>query len=100
MRKAIKLICKIAALPVAAAMTLIQWILIFLNSISGVITGILSGLFCLVGIAGLLFGIVSGPECLRMLIIGFILFVIPHIGNWITERILSFRCCLSDFIRS
>lgn len=100
MRKVIKLICKIAALPIAAAMTLIQWIFIFLNSISGVVTGILSGLFCLVGIVGLVFGIVSGPECMKMLIIGFILFIIPHIGNWITKRILSLRCCLSDFIRS
>ena len=35
-----------------------------------------------------------------VLIIAFVIFIIPHIGNWIIERIVMFRCLLGDFIRS
>ena len=60
--KLIRWIVKIILLPVACVLTLIQWIGIFLNSISGVVMGILSFLFVLTGTASLLFGLASGPE--------------------------------------
>ena len=86
--------------PVAAALTLIQWIGIFLNSISGVVMGILSFLFVLTGLASLLFGLASGPEFLKMMITAFVIFLIPHIGNWLVERIALLRFLIGDFIRS
>ena len=72
----LKTIAKLLLFPVAAALTLIQWIGIFLNSISGVVMGILSFLFVLTGLASLLFGLASGPEFLKMMITAFVIFLI------------------------
>ena len=98
--KLIRWIVKIILLPVACVLTLIQWIGIFLNSISGVVMGILSFLFVLTGTASLLFGLASGPEFLKMMITAFAIFLIPHIGNWVVERIALLRFLIGDFIRS
>lgn len=98
--KLIRWIVKIILLPVACILTLIQWIGILLNSISGVVMGILSFLFVLTGTASLLFGLASGPEFWKMIITAFAIFLIPHIGNWLIERIALLRCLVGDFIRS
>ena len=96
----LKVIVKIILLPVLIAAILLQWIGIFLNGISGVAAGILAFLFVLTGTASLIFGLASGPEFLRMMIIAFVIFLIPHIGNWLIERIILIRCLIDDFIRS
>ena len=98
--KLIRWIVKIILLPVAGILTLIQWIGIFLNSISGVVMGILSFLFVLTGTASLLFGLASGPEFWKMIITAFVIFLIPHIGDWMIERITLLRYLVGDFIRS
>jgi hypothetical protein len=98
--KLIRWIVKIILLPVACVLTLIQWIGIFLNSISGVVMGILSFLFVLTGTASLLFGLASGPEFWKMIITAFVIFLIPHIGDWMIERITLLRYLVGDFIRS
>lgn len=98
--KLIRWIVKINLLPVVCVLTLIQWVGIFLNSISGVVMGILSFLFVLTGTASLLFGLVSEPEFWKMIITAFVIFLIPHIGNWLIERIALLRCLVGDFIRS
>ena len=95
--KVIRFILKTALFPVLVAVTLIQWIGIFLNSISGVFMGIL---FVLTGLASLAFGLASGSEALKMIITAFVIFLIPHIGNWLIERIILLRCMIGDFIRS
>lgn len=96
----IKSILKIPALPVLAITTLLQWICIFLNMISGVIFGILSTVVWATALLSLLFGQSTGREILQMLAAGFILFIIPHVGNWIIVRIVVLRCYLGDFLRS
>ena len=98
--KLIRWIVKIILLPVACVLTLIQWIGIFPNSISGVVMGILSFLFVLTGTASLLFGLASGPEFWKMIITAFVIFLIPHIGDWMIERITLLRYLVGDFIRS
>ena len=98
--KLIRWIVKIILLPVACVLTLIQWIGIFLNSISGVVMGILSFLFVLTGTASLLFGLASGPEFWKMIITAFVIFLIPHIGDWMIERSTLLRYLVGDFIRS
>ena len=98
--KLIRWIVKIILLPVACVLTLIQWIGIFLNSISGVVMGIRSFLFVLTGTASLLFGLASGPEFWKMIITAFVIFLIPHIGDWMIERITLLRYLVGDFIRS
>lgn len=98
--KLIRWIVKIILLPVACVLTLIQWLGIFLNSISGVVMGILSFIFVLTGMASLLFELASGPEFWKMIITAFVIFLIPHIGNWLIERIALLRWMVGDFIRS
>ena len=82
------------------ALTLIQWIGIFLNSISGVVLGILAFIFALTGIASLAFGLASGPEALKMIVAGFVIFIIPVIGEWFVGMIIAANAGLRDFIRS
>ena len=96
----LKTIAKLLLFPVVAFLTLIQWVGIFLNSISGVVMGILSFLFVLTGTASLLFGLASGPEFLKIMITAFVILLIPHIGNWVVERIVLLRFLIGDFIRS
>ena len=96
----IKFILKCIALPLLLPIVLIQWIGIFLNSISSVVFGILSGICTMTAIASLAFGHSTGGEVIKMLIIAFVIFIIPHIGNWIIERIVMVRCLLGEFIRS
>lgn len=91
---------KIALLLVATVLTVVQWIGIFLNSISAVFMGILAFIFALTGTASLLFGLASGTEFLRMMMTAFVIFLIPQIGNWVVERIILLRCLICDFIRS
>jgi len=98
--KAMKVIVKILLLPVILVLTLILWIAVFLNSISGIIMGILSFVIVLTGTASLLFSLASGREFLEMIAGAFVIFVIPHIGNWLIEKITLLRYMISDFIRS
>ena len=96
----LKLIAKIITLPILAVVMLIQWIGIFLTGLAGGIFGILSLLFALVAGASFLFGIASGPEALKMLAVGFVLFILPHIAERIVIGITALRCNLADFIKS
>ena len=96
----LKLIGKIILIPIMLALTLIQWIGIFLNSISGVVLGILAFIFALTGIASLAFGLTSGPEALKMIAAGFVIFMIPLIGEWFVGMIIAANAGLRDFIRS
>ena len=96
----LKIIAKVLLLPVIVVLTAIQWIGIFLNSISGVILGILAFIFALTGIASLAFGLVSGPEALKMIAAGFVIFMIPVAGEWILTMIEALHTALCDYIRS
>ena len=80
--------------------SLLQWIGIFLTGLAGGIFGLLSLLFALVAGASFLFGIASGPEALKMLAVGFMLFILPHIAERMVIGITALRCNLADFIRS
>jgi len=96
----LKIIAKVLLLPVIVVLTAIQWIGIFLNSISEVILGILAFIFALTGIASLVFGLASGPEALKMIAAGFVIFMIPVAGEWILTMIDAIHTGLVDFIRS
>ena len=96
----LKIIAKILLIPVIVALTVIQWIGIFLNSISGVILGILAFIFSLTGIASLAFGLASGSEALKMIAAGFVIFMIPIAGEWVLTMIEAVHTGLLDFIRS
>ena len=91
----IKLIIKLLVLPLIVAVTLIQWVGIFFTQFSTVIFNLLAGLMFLITIAGWMFGISAGAETLQLLAVTFVVFIIPHIAEWL---IINYG--LRDFIKS
>ena len=96
----IKIFFKLLVLPLIAAVTLIQWVGIFLTQFSTVIFNLLAGLMFLIAVAGFMFGIGTGTETLQMLTVAFVVFIIPHIAEWLIIRITAINYGLRDFIKS
>ena len=96
----IKIFFKLLVLPLIAAVTLIQWVGIFLTQFSTVIFNLLAGLMCLIAAAGWMFGIATGAEILQMLTVAFVVSIIPHIAEWLIIRIAAINYGLRDFIKS
>ena len=96
----LRLILKMLALPLIAAVTLLQWAGIFLTQFSSVIFNLLAGLMFLLSVVGWLMGIITGTETMRMLAVGFVVFIIPHIAEWLIVRIAVINCNLRDFLTS
>ena len=96
----LRIIGKILVFPVILIVIVIHWLFIFLISFSTFIFNLLAGLFLLVAVLSLIFGLATWPEALRAVLVGFVVFMIPTIGQGITAVIAVFREGLSDFIRS
>ena len=96
----LKFMGKVLVFPVMLIVTVIQWLFVFLISFSSVIFYLLAGLFLLIAVLSLVFGVATWPEALRAVLAGFIVFMIPIIGQGITAIIAVFREGLSDFIWS
>ena len=96
----VKLFFKLLVLPLIAAVTLIQWVGIFLTQFSTVIFNLLAGLMFLIAVAGWMFGIGTEAETLQMLTVAFVVFIIPHIAEWLIIRIAVINYGLRDFIKS
>lgn len=90
----LRMLLKIPALLMLPLFSLIQWIGIFLTGLAGGIFGFLSLLFALVAGTSFLFGIASGPEALKMLAVGFVLFILPHIAERIVIGITAHAAIL------
>ena len=96
----LRIIGKVLVFPIMLIVTAIQWLFVFLISFSSVIFYLLAGLFLLIAVLSLVFGVATWPEALRAVLAGFIVFMIPVIGQGVTAIIAVFREGLSDFIRS
>ena len=96
---ALTTICELV-LPLIVAVTLIQWVGIFFTQFSTVIFNLLAGLMFLITIAGWMFGISAGAETLQLLAVAFVVFIIPHIAEWLIIRIAVINYGLRDFIKS
>ena len=92
-------VCELV-LPLIVAVTLIQWVGIFFTQFSTVIFNLLAGLMFLITIAGWMFSISAGAETLRLLAVAFVVFIIPHIAEWLIIRIAVINYGLRDFIKS
>ena len=84
---------KLLALPLIIAVTLIQWVAIFLTSFSAILFDLLAGIIFIITLAGLMFG-------LKMLAVSFAIFSIHQIAEWLIERIVDINYGLRDFIKS
>lgn len=96
----LKLLLKLILFPVMLAVTLIQWVGIFLMGFSSVIFYILSGVIFLTAVLSWAFQVAPSMEVLRILAIAFAVFIVPHIGEWIVERIATLNAALRGFIKA
>ena len=91
---------KVPALLMLPLFSVLQWIGIFLTGLVGSVLNVLAFLFAFTAGASYLTGLASGSEALKMLVIGFIFFILPVIAEQIIIGITALRCGLTDFIRS
>ncbi len=96
----IKALCKLMVLPLVLIVTIIQWAGIFLIGFSCVIFNLFAGLCLMVSVLGYLMQINTGAEAIRVLILGFVVFLIPHIGEWFITRVAAINYGLRDFLSS
>lgn len=96
----LKLMIKAVLFPVVIVLAILQWIGIFLTGLAGGILNILALLFSLLAGAAFLMGLASGAESLKLLAVGFVLFILPVITERIIIGITAIRCSLAKFIRS
>ena len=96
----LKLIVKIVMLPVVVAVTLFQWFMAFLVGFSSAIFYLIAGLFLLVAILSYLMGLSAGAETMRMILAGFVVFVIPVAGEAVVTAVATLNAGMRDYIRS
>lgn len=96
----IKLFFKLLALPIVIAVTLIQWIGIFVTGFSAVMFNLVAGVFFMVALACLVTGVATGTQSLQIFILSFSIFIIPHIAEWFIVRIAELNYLLRGFIKS
>ena len=78
----VKLIIRILLLPVRISLTIVQLVVMFITWLSATVFHILSGIICITAILGYGFGQETGTEMIRMLAVGFLLYVQPIIASW------------------
>ena len=68
--------------PVRISLTIVQLVVMFITWLSATVFHILSGIICITAILGYGFGQETGTEMIRMLAVGFLLYVLPIIASW------------------
>ena len=92
----VKLIIRILLLPVRISLTIVQLVVMFITWLSATVFHILSGIICITAILGYGFGQETGTEMIRMLAVGFLLYVLPIIASFINSGIIY--CDIAKFI--
>ena len=96
----LKLSVKIVMLPVVVAVTLVQWFMAFLVGFSSAIFYLLAGLFLLVAVLSYLMGLSTGAETMKMILAGFVVFMIPVVGEAVVTAVAALNAGMRNFIRS
>ena len=78
----VKIIIRILLLPVRICLTLIQLMLMFSTWLSATVFHALLGIICITAVLGYGFGQETGTEASRMLLVGFILYILPVLSGW------------------
>lgn len=94
--KAIRLTLKIMFLPVMAALVVIRLFVEFLSGISAVIFRVIAGIFLLTALLSYGLGLESSGECLKMVLAGFLFYLLPSTAEIVTAGIIF----LEEWIRS
>ena len=94
--KAIRFILKIMLLPVIVALTVIRLFAEFLAGISAVIFRSIAVFFLLTALLCYGFGLESSGECLKMVLAGFLFYLLPSM----VEIVIAGIIFLEEWIRS
>ena len=78
----VKIIISILLLPVRICLMLIQLMLMFSTWLSATVFHALSGIICITAVLGYGFGQETGTEVSRILLVGFILYILPVLSGW------------------
>ena len=95
----VRFMLKVVLLPVLLIVTLAEWIGIFLTGFASVLFYLFAGLCFILAVFCWLAGISTGPEALRMLVIGFVAFILPHLAAWMIGGIGALKDLLNGFFR-
>ena len=96
----IRFLLKMVVFPIMLIVTVIQWFGAFIIGFSSAVFNVLAGLFLLVAVLAYLMGLSAGAEAVKMIVAGFIMFVIPIAGEWIVTAITALNIRMRDFIIS
>ena len=78
----VKFIIRILLLPVRISLTIVQLVVMFITWLSATVFHALSGIICITAVLGYGFGQETGTEASRMLLVGFILYILPVLFGW------------------
>lgn len=96
----LKPMLKLVLLPLLLLLILAQWMGIFLTTFSTILTNLLAGLFFFVALTSWVMKLADGGEVLKMLITGFVVFILPYIAMALIAKISYFGDELRDFLQS
>ncbi|WP_461815887.1 hypothetical protein [Faecalimonas sp.] len=91
---------KIVFIPIVLILSFIKWFGVFITTMSSIVFYLLAGIIFVTGILGYGFGLETGRECLRILLCGFIVFMLPVIVTGVISGIACIQTILIDFIWS
>ncbi len=96
----IRFLLKIVVFPAMLIVTVIQCFGAFIIGFSSIVFNVLAGLFLLVAVLSYLMGLSAGAEAVKMIVAGFMVFMIPVAGDWIVTAITVLNMGMRNFIRS
>ena len=96
----IRFLLKMVVFPIMLIVTVIQLFGTFIIGFSSAVFNVLAGLFFLVAVLSYLMGLSTGAEAVKMVVAGFIVFMIPVAGEWIVTAITALNMGMRNFIRS
>ena len=94
----IRFLLKMVVFPIMLIVTVIQWFGAFIIGFSSAVFNVLAGLFLLVAVLSYLMGLSAGAEAVKMVVTGFIVFMIPIIGEGVLGIITMLNVRLRGFI--
>lgn len=79
-----RILIRVTLWPVRMALSLLEWVVLFVAHFVGIGCCLMSGFCFLVAVAGWLMGLATVEEMVRTLGIGLGFFVVSLVGNWMT----------------
>ena len=76
-----RMLIRVALWPVRAALTVLEWAVLFVAHFVGIGCYLMAGFSFLVAVAGWMMGLAPSEEMVRTLGIGFGVFVVPMVGE-------------------